>query len=217
MVSAYWISLDSEPRAEQFDAYARIEALEVAAFATAMGWGDSAEIPAHLLDQEIATETRKRFPNTVQGWTQRPMKHLVHGIRPCWPDEQGRAELNRVLRLLHLYGDRHSHVGSFDTFRCLRLADEGQVVLRLGSDDKWVGAALVVTVWVYGQIFDLAAQTWALADIDSWRRRWRLLICRCQNVSRDQTYGVGRNDPCPCGSGFKFKRCHLEIAEAFNG
>ena len=20
--------------------------------------------------------------------------------------------------------------------------------------------------------------------------------------------GVGRNDPCPCGSGLKFKRCH---------
>lgn len=21
--------------------------------------------------------------------------------------------------------------------------------------------------------------------------------------------GIGRNDPCPCGSGKKFKRCHL--------
>ena len=26
---------------------------------------------------------------------------------------------------------------------------------------------------------------------------------------RDETFkGVGRNDPCPCGSGKKYKRCH---------
>ena len=24
----------------------------------------------------------------------------------------------------------------------------------------------------------------------------------------DLTEGVGRNDPCPCGSGKKFKKCH---------
>jgi uncharacterized protein YecA (UPF0149 family) len=25
---------------------------------------------------------------------------------------------------------------------------------------------------------------------------------------------VGRNDPCPCGSGKKFKRCHYKTPEA---
>jgi hypothetical protein len=25
---------------------------------------------------------------------------------------------------------------------------------------------------------------------------------------------VGRNDPCPCGSGRKYKDCHLRVAEA---
>ncbi|MCX6797421.1 MAG: SEC-C metal-binding domain-containing protein [Candidatus Doudnabacteria bacterium] len=29
------------------------------------------------------------------------------------------------------------------------------------------------------------------------------------SLSVDPKYkGVGRNDPCPCGSGKKFKRCH---------
>jgi preprotein translocase subunit SecA len=27
-------------------------------------------------------------------------------------------------------------------------------------------------------------------------------------VVDDEYEGVGRNDPCPCGSGKKFKRCH---------
>ena len=30
-----------------------------------------------------------------------------------------------------------------------------------------------------------------------------------QPVQQNQQYkGVGRNDPCPCGSGKKYKRCH---------
>ena len=28
---------------------------------------------------------------------------------------------------------------------------------------------------------------------------------------------VGRNDPCPCGSGKKYKQCHLPIEEAAPG
>jgi len=26
---------------------------------------------------------------------------------------------------------------------------------------------------------------------------------------------IGRNDPCPCGSGKKYKECHLDEGEAF--
>src|SRR5207249_651023 len=29
-----------------------------------------------------------------------------------------------------------------------------------------------------------------------------------QRVVDDEFAGVGRNDPCPCGSGKKFKKCH---------
>jgi SEC-C motif len=30
-----------------------------------------------------------------------------------------------------------------------------------------------------------------------------------------QVAKVGRNDPCPCGSGKKYKDCHLDAGEAF--
>jgi hypothetical protein len=35
-----------------------------------------------------------------------------------------------------------------------------------------------------------------------------------QAAPRSSFEGVGRNHPCPCGSGKKFKRCHLDAAEA---
>ena len=38
---------------------------------------------------------------------------------------------------------------------------------------------------------------------------WRLAQSPVAPVSRQQAFGkVGRNDPCPCGSGRKYKQCH---------
>jgi preprotein translocase subunit SecA len=31
------------------------------------------------------------------------------------------------------------------------------------------------------------------------------------NVNADEVPKVGRNDPCPCGSGKKYKQCHGKI------
>jgi hypothetical protein len=114
MVSAYWMSLDKEARADQFEDYARLEALDTLEFVEAMGWAD-VEVPAELRDQTWVDAVNARFPNPAQGWTQQPMNRLMAGVRPCWPTEAARGDFDRIGRLLHLYGDRHSHVGTFDT------------------------------------------------------------------------------------------------------
>ncbi|RYH23430.1 MAG: zinc chelation protein SecC, partial [Alcaligenaceae bacterium] len=44
---------------------------------------------------------------------------------------------------------------------------------------------------------------WAVYDL---RRLWRSLGPRVEAVRKAAT--PGRNDPCHCGSGKKFKRCH---------
>ena len=36
----------------------------------------------------------------------------------------------------------------------------------------------------------------------------RLLRARTRPLEIPRSQSVGRNDPCPCGSGFKYKRCH---------
>ena len=45
------------------------------------------------------------------------------------------------------------------------------------------------------------------------RERWlrsseRLLRARTRPLELAAKMSAGRNDPCPCGSGFKYKRCH---------
>ena len=46
------------------------------------------------------------------------------------------------------------------------------------------------------------------ADQERWEREAKAARARSQRVG-NPFKGVGRNDPCPCGSGEKFKRCCL--------
>jgi hypothetical protein len=45
-------------------------------------------------------------------------------------------------------------------------------------------------------------------DQERWQRRAEAHLARSQRV-QNSFKGVGRNDPCPCGSGKKFKKCCL--------
>ena len=50
---------------------------------------------------------------------------------------------------------------------------------------------------------DLGAAIWAVYDL---RQLWRSLGPKVETIRKDPT--PGRNDPCPCGSGKKYKKCH---------
>jgi hypothetical protein len=168
-------------------------------------------VPAKLRDPQWVLEVRGRFPNPAHGWFQLPMKRVVREIEPCWGDENGRHQFRLYMGIVHLFGDRHSHVSSYDTGQYLAAEDEGALTIQLGPTKRWVPQALVVAAWLYGQIFDLAAEHFEIADLEDWRKRWQRLMARCRPIDREAVRDVGRNDPCPCGSGLKFKQCHLEL------
>ena len=50
---------------------------------------------------------------------------------------------------------------------------------------------------------DYATAIWAVYDL---RQLWKSLGPRAATIRKEAT--PGRNDPCPCGSGKKFKKCH---------
>lgn len=209
-VSAYWMSLDKDARADQFEQHGRLEALATKRFVEDMGWAD-VEMPAELHDEEWIAEVEARFPKPVWGWMQQPMNRVLADIRPCWADDLGRAQLDGMARTLHEFGDRHSHVGASDTVRYLRVVEEKGLTVNFGPTKRWVPQALFPTAWWYGQMFDLVAETWELPDLDDWRAHFNVWIARCTPLKAADARNVGRNDPCPCGSGLKFKQCHLEI------
>jgi len=50
---------------------------------------------------------------------------------------------------------------------------------------------------------DFGAAIWAVYDL---RQLWKSMGPRVETVRKEAT--PGRNDPCPCGSGKKYKKCH---------
>jgi uncharacterized protein len=53
------------------------------------------------------------------------------------------------------------------------------------------------------RIDDYGAAIWAVYDL---RQLWRSMGPRVETIRKEAT--PGRNDPCPCGSGKKYKKCH---------
>lgn len=210
MVSAYYMSLDPEARAEKFEAFGKHEAVENHRLFEKLGWGEAvAELAPTFADPAFIEEVKAQFPNPVHGWMQEPMHKVAAAIEISWDRPE---DLRQLLTMLHLLGDRHSHVGMFETAALLR-ADEDGVALHLGPGRRWVEETLVFTAWVYGQVFDLWAEYFEVPDLESWRDLWRLLNARIRPLDPKSARGVGRNDPCPCGSGFKFKRCHYDLVK----
>ncbi|MEJ8825611.1 UPF0149 family protein [Variovorax humicola] len=54
-----------------------------------------------------------------------------------------------------------------------------------------------------GRLDDFGAAIWAVYDL---RQLWKSMGPRVETVRKEAT--PGRNDPCPCGSGKKYKKCH---------
>jgi uncharacterized protein len=50
---------------------------------------------------------------------------------------------------------------------------------------------------------ELGAAIWAVYDL---RQLWRSMGPKVETIRKEAT--PGRNDPCPCGSGKKYKKCH---------
>ena len=56
----------------------------------------------------------------------------------------------------------------------------------------------------------VGAESPALADAFKQRSdeaRQRLASGEAESITIHEARRIGRNDPCPCGSGYKFKRC----------
>jgi len=211
MISAYWLSLDPEARARQFDRFGALEWADFGATLTKLGWLRLDEVPAPFRDPARLQKLRHEFPSVRLGWTQTSPPKLIKGIAKTWPANAA-ADLRNYARVVGTLGSRHAHVGCADTADHVSVED-GRLHFALGPHDKdqhWVSTALKVAAWSYGQLFDLTGEHFHITDIDNWREHFVRLLARWIRVTKAQARGVRPNDPCPCGYGLKFKACHRD-------
>lgn len=88
---------------------------------------------------------------------------------------------------------------------------------KLGALDEAEIAALIAALRAVTAL--AAGGTTATGEVRESQRRVRAHATRTRGHAEISSRpnlafeGVGRNEPCPCGSGKKFKRCHLEVTK----
>ncbi|MDQ6750844.1 MAG: SEC-C metal-binding domain-containing protein [Actinomycetota bacterium] len=81
--------------------------------------------------------------------------------------------------------------------------------LRSGPSTVGTKQALLLGFWSFGHLLGLIYEEFELDGKQEVEAAFVSGLQVLHELSDDERRTTGRNDPCPCGSGKKFKACHL--------
>jgi hypothetical protein len=137
---------------------------------------------------------------------QQPMNTVIKHIEPMWGTPEKRKDFLGTMSILHLTGDRHSHIGASDTVQF-----HGDGGIALGPTDiapRWVSQALKQAIVCYLELIDLAVKELKLMDVAAWNDVIDKATARASWLRREQVEGLHSDSPCPCGGGLPYGQCH---------
>jgi Family of unknown function (DUF5677)/SEC-C motif len=167
-------------------------------------------IDAEHFTPAYVAELDKQFGEHGGTWYRKSMDQLVREVeqrreQPC-PDL-----LWKLFRFVNNWNNEmlhHSAVGLNDAIVWKDPADAP--ILRLGPDRRWTQAALWAAHWSYGLLVLCALGQLSPDRAQGFNAVLNDLGFRYRTITEEQAHGIGRNDPCPCGSEKKFKHCHAD-------
>jgi hypothetical protein len=86
--------------------------------------------------------------------------------------------------------------------------EEGGLALKLGPQDEYLDRALFGSFWIYSQSVGLLLKHFGFDEKEEFGNLLGELVPNFRELSDDEIRSVGRNDPCPCGSGKRYKHRH---------
>lgn len=218
MAVAHWVHCNPAKAAERFVDGRRFDAHLAVQTAEQMGWEN--EIDEELragarLEGENLCDMEKRFGRHGERlWTgHRNLFDLVMSDEHQW-DESRRKLLWEFLKIVHRDNNQLLHSTVEGLRRTLNRADAHGGQVWIGPSTVHVPLALWTAHWIYAQTLTLASERFEFPGDEELRQ----MIMRHQynfvDLTPDQVKGAGRNGPCPCESGRKYKLCHQDQVEA---
>jgi Family of unknown function (DUF5677)/SEC-C motif len=170
---------------------------------------DDEQEGAQTLDEARVEELDKLFGyHGHKHWTGLTLAGIVEQVEDGWDEPYG-GLLWEFLRIVNSWNNSMLHHSAMGVIQGVEWPDSSETpVLKLGPSPEWQQAALFASYWSYGMLV-LAAMRCGSDErrpamrefLDGHGRDFR-------ELTEEEKRGVGRNDPCPCGSRKKFKRCH---------
>ena len=142
-------------------------------------------------------------------WTGLSLHGLVEQVEDGWDEAAYAGLLWKFFRFVNTWNNsmlHHSAVGLVQGIEPMQA--DGGFVLKLAPSDDWVGAALFASFWSYAVLALAALRCGGVDRRGPLREFVDQRSGDFREFTAEELKGVGRNDPCPCGSGRKYKHCH---------
>jgi SEC-C motif/Family of unknown function (DUF5677) len=210
MVDAHWITLDPElAKSRYVQHHDHGQMIMFEALAKHPTLYDPADIPSS------DPERRKGLDGLFgtyghKSWTGIPLHTRVEMVEHLWIDEREREHLRFFGRIVQRMNNQQLHTSADALNRTVRNRSDAEVAFQLGPSDAFVEQALFGAFWTFLYILRLILDHF---DFDPTLRErldahFNEGTATFRSLTAEELQGVGRNDPCPCGSGKKYKHCH---------
>lgn len=207
MIDIHWIATDPEAAEERYrdhDQHGRMLLADAVA-----------KYPDHY-DIELPDfdpGERKRLDGVygrwgAKSWSGMNLHERVRAVEHHWKDDVGRQTLHFFHDIAHRENNQVLHVSSAALSAKAEVSGSGDhFTLYFGPGPKGLDRALFGSFWIFDNTIGLLIDHFEIAVDD--KTRMELFSPKdFIKLSDEQIRDTGRNDPCPCGSGLKFKRCH---------
>ena len=210
MVDAHWATVKPELAEERFDQHLRHGAIP---FGDAARHHPEQYDPGDLptVDENERKSLAKVFGDFGhKSWTGVNLHDRVKAIEHLWSDGMARRQLYFFVRIVQRYNNNQLHVSAHALNSLVREDTDDSIAFHVGPSARDVEKALFTSLWTATQIQRLVLRhfDFTRATRDELESIFTDGMALFRTLSDEELAGLGRNDPCPCGSGKKFKRCH---------
>lgn len=211
MAVAHWVVANEAEARERFNRAWRFDAYQLARAIEQTGWlAEGASASGPEIDEEELASMRRDFGRYGSKlWTgHRSLRELVDGIESDWGDDEERRLLRNFLLIVNRDNNQLLHTTVAGLAEAATGFDGEGIYLAVGPSPARIERGLFCAYWTYAETLGVVIDRFEVpvrADFEAMLDRQQYDFRR---LTADEVQDVGRNDPCPCGSGEKFKRCH---------
>ncbi len=208
MVDVHWIATEPEVAEQRYREHLQHGRMLLAdAVARHPEHYEEIELP------EFDPAERQQLDSIYGPWGAKPWSGLnlherVKRVEHHWKDEASRQTLRLFHDIAHRENNQTLHVSSAGLNANAEVTDSGSLTVRIGPRPDMVDRALFGSFWIFDNTIGLVLDHFEI-ELDEKTRR-QILSAKDFITLTEEQMRSGRNDPCLCGSGLKFKRCHGE-------
>jgi hypothetical protein len=212
MAVAHWIHANEAEAQALFEKAVAYDNHLVWRIREELDWNEPGDAAPQVSAEELAEMKRLFGSYGTNLWTgHASLRALLRDIQEQWGEH--RDQLWRFYDVAHRENNQTLHSTARSLVRTVIGDRPEELTLSMGASTVHLSQGLHGAYWNYGQLYSVVAEHFGLPDRDRFAELFDDGNHAFHRISPDELRSVGRNDPCPCGRGEKFKRCHLEQAE----